>query len=455
MRRIHLSTALAVAILALSPVVAGQGSGDPSSSARTEWSLAGAFTADRTDANLTQFQAWVDEAHGEAVLLESFPEQFRVTNLSGVACARLHRQLGDADFVARMSTCVRDRSDTPVRPGPGFGEGLQTISFDVLGDGVGLGNYTVGDLVVVARMEYQPAPTNTTHYRVGQLHTLTLDDDTLRVQDGRTGLVSYKAGPDDIGALTITFPAGSAIERGQRGAIVHFGDREGALVFSDAQWTGDSTLSVSGFVSFHLRPFVPATDPDEADDERLTRAIADRMIGAEVTVNTSVTGISSTDAGDGVTVETFDDVDVSVQRPAGAVTRDTPLTIRVSAELDEGRTFVANIPAPLLGGSGVEVRGFTVNDDGTRTELLLKEADDLQDILDPSDDGGDFEYWIVHDRNGVQVLVSAAHFSTHEFAISGFGEVAAQVSLVAGVAVGVLGAIVAAVAMFVPRRRRS
>jgi hypothetical protein len=450
MRRIIVPSVLAAVLLALSPVVAGQGSGDPPPRGDAPpWVVSGAFTADRTDDNVTQFHAWVEASSGVAAIMESFPEQFRVTNLSAAGCAVLHDHLEGAAFVARLSRCQNSAAhDASARPGVGFGAGLQVISFDLLGDGVGLGNYTVGDLPVITRIEYAPEPANVSHFRVGFLHTLRLDDDTLRVQDGRTGLVSYKAGPDGNGTLTITFPADSTIDRGQHGhgGVVHFGDREGVLVYTDAEWTGPHTLDVHGFLSFHLRPVVVRDAPGD-DDGQLTRAIADRMIGAEVTVDTTLTTIT-----DGVTIETFDDVEVTVERPA-AVTRDTPLRIRVSAELDEGRTFVANIPAGLLGGADIEVRGFTVQDDGSRTELLLKEADDLADILDPSDDGGDFEYWIVHDRNGVQILVSAAHFSTHEFAIAGFGEIVAQPSVIVGIVVGALGAAVAAVAMFVPRRR--
>lgn len=458
MDRVHLLPALAVVLLGLSPVVAAQGAGEPSQSAGSDaadgFTLTGAFSPDRTDDNLTAFEDLAEEFSDDVAILESFPEQFRVGNLTRPDCIDLRAALASEPYIARLAECSGPAIRPPVDR-PDFQDTLQHVSFSRMEDAIGITDYTVGDVLLLDSLEYLEDPGRTSYRHVGALHQWRLDGDTLSIQDGRVGLISFKAGRDDGGAVALDFPDGATFERGGRGAVVHLPGQDAILVVAGGEWD-DDVLVVEGFFSLHLRPEAPDTEPGPADEARasdIARAIADRKIGAEVTLDGDSTVTTIAGADGGVTVETYDDVNVTVQRGQGPATPQAPIVIRVSAELGEGRTFVANVPAVALGGPDVQLRAFTINDDGSRTELLLKEADSISDILDPTNDGGDFEYWVVRDKNGVQVLLSAAHFSTHEFTVAGFGEVIVQPSIVAGILVGVIGSAAAAAAMFRPRRR--
>jgi len=58
-----------------------------------------------------------------------------------------------------------------------------------------------------------------------------------------------------------------------------------------------------------------------------------------------------------------------------------------------------------------------IADDGAVSALEAREADSLDDVLNPADDGEAPEYWVVQDKNGFQVLVSFPHFSTKKVTI--------------------------------------
>jgi hypothetical protein len=75
-------------------------------------------------------------------------------------------------------------------------------------------------------------------------------------------------------------------------------------------------------------------------------------------------------------------------------------------------------------------------------------ADDINDVLDPNNDGSHPEYLIVLGSNGTQLLVSIPHFSEHSITFFNLTpEQAAQYLLYAAVAaVGLI--IIAAVVMF-------
>lgn len=67
-------------------------------------SISGSFTSDRTQADLADFQARVDAWGGEAVIMESFPEQFRVT-LPETDCYLFAQEVEDLDYIAQVGAC--------------------------------------------------------------------------------------------------------------------------------------------------------------------------------------------------------------------------------------------------------------------------------------------------------------------------------------------------------------
>ncbi|MGB1698027.1 MAG: hypothetical protein ACPHK8_06475 [Thermoplasmatota archaeon] len=184
------------------------------------------------------------------------------------------------------------------------------------------------------------------------------------------------------------------------------------------------------FLTFHVR----------ISDERpeIAAALEDRRLAARVT---------------GGEVEVYDDLNVTVDAPAVA-TKETPYRVVIGAELPEGRTVVLNVDRAQLQGPDLELRYFDLNDDGTETEVVFRQATDLADVLEPTDDAGQPEYWIVEDENGVQVMVSIPHWSTHAVTLASAGSfVQPQVWL--GALAGAVVAIVAGVALFRPSRPKT
>lgn len=182
----------------------------------------------------------------------------------------------------------------------------------------------------------------------------------------------------------------------------------------------------------------------EAFKEALGKALDKRRLGAEVAVE-RVQGATT------ASVLAYDDVAVDVG--AGQATEADPLTITLSAELAEGRTFSFHLNNSLVPGGeeGLRVQYFDVVEAGQK-EVVLRKATDLADVLDPADDGGQPEYWIVEDADGLQLLVSVPHWSTHVLSITGL-PVPLTPTVMLGVVAGIAASLLAGVALFVPRRR--
>ncbi|MEK6985956.1 MAG: hypothetical protein AABX89_06215 [Candidatus Thermoplasmatota archaeon] len=182
----------------------------------------------------------------------------------------------------------------------------------------------------------------------------------------------------------------------------------------------------------------------EAFKEALGAALDKRRLGAEVAV-------ASTEGTTTSSILTYDDVAVEVG--TGQATVADPLTITLSSELAEGRAFSFHLNGSLVPGGeeGLRVQYFDVVDAG-QTEVILRKATDLADVLNPADDGGQPEYWIVEDADGLQLLVSVPHWSTHVLSITGL-PVPLTPTLLLGVVAGIAASILAGVALFVPRRR--
>ena len=68
------------------------------------YSVHGSFTADRTQSDLDAFFARVEAWGGEGIVMESFPEQFRVT-LPETDCYLFAQEVEDLDYVASVGAC--------------------------------------------------------------------------------------------------------------------------------------------------------------------------------------------------------------------------------------------------------------------------------------------------------------------------------------------------------------
>jgi hypothetical protein len=154
-----------------------------------------------------------------------------------------------------------------------------------------------------------------------------------------------------------------------------------------------------------------------------------------------------------VQVLAYDDLAVQVRLP-GTAAASAPIAVQLSANLTEGRTVVLHVDPALLGNATadrLDLHYYDDHADGSRTEAVFARAGSLADALDPTDDDGRPEYWVVADADGLQVLVSVPHWSTHTVTLAGLGALL-QPSVLAGALAGAAGIAVAAVALFWPRR---
>ncbi len=256
-------------------------------------------------------------------------------------------------------------------------------------------------------------------------------------------------------------------EDGTAARIEYSGGRIGHLRSENATFLDDHTVLAMGFMALlvpHERESEssPGDDEGERRDDKVNDAIEDRRIGAEITLHQPAPAIAAAadgNASDGVEVLAYDDVQVHVQMPSsGVATPEAPIRIEVSADLAEGRTIVLNVDRSLLESADPEslVLGyFDLHEqaDGSilETEILFRQASSLQDVLDPTDDGGSPEYWVVEDANGLQLMSSVPHWSAHAITLGSLALITAP-NVMAGLMIGVAGSLVAGAVLFWPRR---
>ncbi len=176
---------------------------------------------------------------------------------------------------------------------------------------------------------------------------------------------------------------------------------------------GDGNVTASEYEDERCKDAIE----DHYDDERKEReaAIADAeargVLGGSFQIRDRVQQ----------EIETAEGVKVRIQHDSPNVIRSSTngdVKVTFDAELDEGRTFIIDIDPALFGGSEILVRYFVEHPEtGVELEGTIQQASGLRDILDPSDDGDEAEYWIVEDEAGLHVMVSIPHWSVHSVAL--------------------------------------
>ncbi|MEA3136472.1 MAG: hypothetical protein QOC71_753, partial [Thermoplasmata archaeon] len=347
------------------------------------------------------------------------------------------------------------------------------VSFRVDAANATLLDYRVDGLLVAESIHLETGSDNLTVQASGSALRIGDEDTELVLHDDPTGLIRLKG---DDGSLTIQIPAGAQVQHAADGSVARItypDGRIGHLRSDNATFLDDHTVVASGFLALlvpHERQ-EPQGQQDQQDDgeradreEKVNDAIEDRKIGAEITLRAPQTAAAAAAAlagtGNGsVEVLAYDDVEVQVQLPAsGVASPEAPIRIELSADLDEGRTIVLNVNRSLLESDDADslvLAYFDLFDqpDGStlETEVVFRQASSLQDVLDPTDDGGSPEYWVVEDANGLQVLASVPHWSAHAITVSSLAGLSSP-SVVTGLVVGVAGSLVAAAMLFWPRR---
>lgn len=79
-----------------------------------------------------------------------------------------------------------------------------------------------------------------------------------------------------------------------------------------------------------------------------------------------------------------------------------------------GKTVVINVNSSMFNSD----KNIAVKYDGEN----IKMADDINDVLNPNDDGSNPEYFVSVGANGTQISVSIPHFSEHEITIYSLAE---------------------------------
>jgi hypothetical protein len=317
------------------------------------------------------------------------------------------------------------------------------IAFQVAPDHRTLTDYRVDGKPTLDRLVLDVGNGSLQTGRSGDMLVVGDADTRLRLHDNPVGQIEFK-GSD--GSVRLTFPAGASIRTAEPGARITYPDGRVALLVADhAAWSGHD-VTLTGFFAFHV---VRADGPFEGDGvadaklrAKLQDAVESRHLGAEVSIRLRQT----------VEKVSYDDVDVEVPPPDAA---SGTIRVQLSANLTQGRTVVLHVDPALVRNSTpsrLDLRYYDVHPDGTQTEVVFARASSLQDVLDPTDDAGQPEYWVVQDPDGLQVLVSVPHWSIHAVTLSGLGELL-QPSVLAGIVAGAAGTVLAGAAMFWPRRR--
>lgn len=340
--------------------------------------------------------------------------------------------------------------------------GRDYISFQVDAANATLLDYSIAGLLALERLQLDLDDGNLSIERSGATLHVRDGDAELRLHDIPTGLIRFKG---DDGNVTLQFPADAAIERGEQGArIAYAGGREGFLVADNATWVDNSTVQLNGFFAFHVPARgAPAQAPAAAieAEERKDEARENGRIGAEISLKPRPAQASGAALAldDSVEILAYDDVDVVVDLPEQA-SENAPLRVVVSSELDEGRTIVLNVDEALLASTDpadLVLRYFDVYNrtDGSvyETEVVFASASSLQDVLEPMDDGGQPEFWVVEDANGVQVLVSVPHWSAHAITVASIATAFTAPNVAVGIVAGAAASLVMGVLLFLPRRR--
>lgn len=67
--------------------------------------LSGAFTAERTNADMQEFNDLVDDYSDDVAIMESFPEQFAINHMHH-GCEELRAKLLEKSYIASVSECI-------------------------------------------------------------------------------------------------------------------------------------------------------------------------------------------------------------------------------------------------------------------------------------------------------------------------------------------------------------
>lgn len=203
----------------------------------------------------------------------------------------------------------------------------------------------------------------------------------------------------------------------------------------------DGLLNIEDSLNFHVSAQRTVLS-HVANKERaaIDEALTQRAVGGEITMLRDP-GNERNVLSDVVVFEDME-VQVSPGRSMGQIPDNaTAHTISVSADGIPGKTLVINLEEHLVDPNDLHIRYYSEMADDRVQEVQIQQAASLADVLDPSSGGLVPQFWVVEDIDGVQLLVTIPHFSTHHIELLSFDVDPVTVSLIAGVlgAVGLVG----------------
>ncbi len=305
------------------------------------------------------------------------------------------------------------------------------VDFDVDREGRALINYSVSGTTLLAAIQYGEEHEDFEVKKDGARIRFKTDESRLEIHDNPMANFWYRTDDEDA-TLRLVLTDGATIQPAPNGLNIGINGYNYRLAGKALDVDG-LNVTLSGDARFFR------TGQDLAGANGIVdEAKAAGKVGAAVELD------------DDIEVTAYDDVAVNVTKPQ-KITTETPLRVVVNATLDEGRTIIIDIDRKDLAGPELSLSYYDLNDDGTETEVVFRMADSLEDVMDASNDGGQPEYWIVEDDDGIHVMASVPHWSTHIIQVA--AEFLTQPSVLIGIAAGVLGVGIGGAGMFWPRRR--
>jgi predicted transcriptional regulator len=138
-----------------------------------------------------------------------------------------------------------------------------------------------------------------------------------------------------------------------------------------------------------------ATDTLTSKIDSLTTAIDENRVGLGVNIAN----------GQSTTEYEHSEIDAQVEITG------TNIEVRVDSSVENGKTVLINIDNYTKDVLQLDHIAVWIDNEE------ITQADDYDDVLDPTNDGGEAEYLILAGGNGIQVLVSIPHFSARTVVI--------------------------------------
>ncbi|MCD6572243.1 MAG: carboxypeptidase regulatory-like domain-containing protein [Thermoplasmata archaeon] len=163
----------------------------------------------------------------------------------------------------------------------------------------------------------------------------------------------------------------------------------------------NSVVTAKGNMLFRITGLAREFESDLAEArELIDKAILEGKVGAE----TSIRNESGVYEDDSMIYDSSISIDVNAS--------PSEILLVVDGKNTQGKTIVINTDKSIF----KNLDKINITYDNKPIDM----ADDIFDVLDPTDDGSNVEYGLFLGKNGAQILVSIPHFSKHVIRILSF-----------------------------------